>query len=381
MPENKPDNYLLHLFLFVITLITTTLAGAEWMSNSLFLWVENPLLLKDFWRGLHFSIPFLAILTAHEFGHYFTARFYKIKVSLPYYIPLWLTWLGIPSTIGTMGAFIRIKEQLRSNKQFFDVGIAGPLAGFVLALGVLWYGFTHLPPPEHIFMIHPEYAQYGLNYADYVYNDIEQDFRLGSNGIFWFFTNYVAPDPSLVPNSHEMMHYPYLFAGYLALFFTAINLIPIGQLDGGHILFGLIGHRNHSILSPVLFTIFVFYAGVSVVSPIYMDGPLADNSLVTNLLYLAFLYITFSRTAEGFSNRLTLALGVFTAQYITVLLFPAFEGNITWLLFAFIIGRFLGVYHPPAIHDVPLSTGRKILGWLSLLIFLVSFTPTPFIIE
>lgn len=380
MPENKPKQLFIHLILFVITLITTTLAGAEWITGNFFFGVPKPLQLNDFWRGMQFSIPFLAILTVHEFGHYFTARLYKIKVSLPYYIPLWLTWLGIPSTIGTMGAFIRIKEQMRSNKQFFDVGIAGPLAGFVLAIGVIWYGFTHLPPPEYIFTIHPEYAAHGLDYANYVYQDLPVNFRLGSNVIFWFFSNYVA-DPALVPNSYEMMHYPYLFAGYLALFFTAINLIPIGQLDGGHILFGLIGHRNHSRVSPVLFVIFVFYAGLGAITPIYMEGPLTDSSLFTNLLYLLFLYIAFSRTVSGFSNRLLLALSVFTLQYITILLFPEFNGNVTWLLFAFLIGRFLGVYHPPAMHDVPLSTGRKILGWLALLIFLCSFTPTPFIVD
>ena len=109
-----------------------------------------------------------------SFGHYITARIYRVKVTLPFYIPL---WLGIISTIGTMGAFIQIKQPLVSRKQFFDIGIAGPLAGFVVAIGVLWYGFTHLPSPEYVFEIHPEYKteypiefeKYGYNYAEYAY--------------------------------------------------------------------------------------------------------------------------------------------------------------------------------------------------------------------
>src|SRR5687767_2480614 len=127
----------LQIILFVLTFLTTTLAGVEWIfGRPLFFSFLNAQAFPFFtWgqlrQGLLFSIPFLTVLTCHEFGHYLTARYYRIRVSLPYYIPI---WFGPVSTIGTMGAFIRIRERIISKKAFFDVGIAGPLAGFVVAL-------------------------------------------------------------------------------------------------------------------------------------------------------------------------------------------------------------------------------------------------------
>ena len=102
---------------------------------------------------------------------------------------------------------------------------------------ILFYGFTHLPEPEYIFQIHPEYEQYGLRYADYVYENQQEsiiDITIGKNLLFLFFENFVA-DPARVPNPHEIMHYPFIFAGFLSLVFTFLNLLPIGQLDGGHV--------------------------------------------------------------------------------------------------------------------------------------------------
>src|SRR5690606_12811327 len=124
---------------------------------------DETLNLHEILKGLYFSGPFLGILTVHEFGHYIAAQLHRVKVTLPYYIPLWFGFIAMPS-IGTGGACIRIKEFVTSRNKYFDIGIAGPLAGFVVALGVLFYGFTHLPPPEHIFTIHPEYEQFGENY-------------------------------------------------------------------------------------------------------------------------------------------------------------------------------------------------------------------------
>ena len=133
---------LLQLGLFILTFITTTLAGAEWAyGRSVF---AKDYAWSDFVSGLEFSIPFLLILTVHEFGHYFVARYHKVKVTLPYYLPM----PPLPFSIGTMGALIRIKEKIYSKKQNFDIGIAGPLAGFATALIILFYAFTHLPEPE-----------------------------------------------------------------------------------------------------------------------------------------------------------------------------------------------------------------------------------------
>ena len=339
------------------------------------MYFDPALSLDEVLSGIQFSFPFLAILTVHEFGHYLTARYYQVKVTLPYYIPLWLGFIGIPYTFGTMGAFIRIKEPIKSRQEIFDIGIAGPLAGFVIALFVLYFGFTNLPPADFIYSIHPEYEQFGADYADHVYNE-KGSMYLGGNLTFWFFENYIAPDPSLVPNPYEIIHYPWLFAGFLALFFTAMNLLPIGQLDGGHALYGLFGLENHKRISTGMFIIFLFYAGLGLLTPF---DPLED--LIWYIpLYIGFLFITMLRMRITNRTRLTIALAIFTAQFITVLLFPMVRGYPGWLVWVFIIGRLLGIYHPPAIQDRPLTPGSKILGWLTLIVFVISFSPRPFVI-
>lgn len=377
-PPPPKDKYWLHLLLFVITLISTTLTGAEWTTGRSFIYGKELLGWSDFWQGLYFSVPFLGILTAHEFGHYFTARYYKIKASLPYYIPVWLGFL--PSiSIGTMGAFIRIRERLRTTQEIFDVGIAGPLAGFVVAIGLLWYGFTHLPPIDYIFQIHPEYKQWGFRYADYAYKDIPMGgaIGLGTNLIFEFFKNYVVEDPSLIPHANEMAHYPFLFAGYLALFFTALNLIPIGQLDGGHILYGLIGEKKHKIASLVLFVIFVFYAGIGT----FRMEEITTETVIYVLPYLGFLYLMFHRAFDTKLTAVVIALGIFVGQILFSAVFPSVNGYSGWLLFGFVLGNFLGIFHPPAEIEHPLDLKRKILGWISLLIFILCFSPEPFVIK
>jgi membrane-associated protease RseP (regulator of RpoE activity) len=371
--------YALHLGLFLITIISTTLAGAEWMTGNFFLFVEKPLGFNDFIKGFNYSFPFLLALTFHEFGHYFAAKYYSLKVSLPYYIPIWLSGL---SGFGTMGAFIKLLDKPTSRKEYFDIGIAGPLAGFVIALGVLWYGFTHLPPADYIFNIHPEYKKLGLNYAQTAYQKLEGQIYIGDNLIFWFFKNYIA-EPSLVPNSFEIMHYPYLLAGYLSLFFTALNLIPIGQLDGGHILYGLIGKRLHHIISPTLLVIFAFYAGLGIFKIDqfqYLHFSDYLEKLGPFLLYIFFLKISFSRILPDSHLDWILALGVAILQLISTQLFPFWIGYSGFLPFIFLLGRFLGVYHPDVELDEPLDFKRKFLGWLTLIIFILCFSPAPFVV-
>jgi membrane-associated protease RseP (regulator of RpoE activity) len=384
--------YGIHLLLFVITLITTTLAGAEWMFGRSFIptsWLtDDPELIKkivpmgwrEFWSGFQYSGPFLAILTVHEFGHYFTAKYNKVRVTLPYYIPLWLGSTGI----GTMGAFIRIQDAINSRRKYFDIGVAGPLAGFVLALIVLWYGFTHLPDPRFIFSIHPEYQKYGLDYGKYVYKNLPEGTAIsfGDNLLFWFFKTYVA-DPSRLPHAYEMVHYPYLLAGFLALFFTSLNLIPIGQLDGGHVLYALIGRDRFTQLAPVLFVGFAFYAGLGWFT-VQEFNVIKDEDFLAKLanlgLYAFFLSICFSRISE--TNKTTawlLALSVVVVQLGLSYVFPDLKGYPGFFAFIFILGRFLGVYHPETELQEPLDTKRKVLGWLALVIFVISFSPQPFI--
>ncbi len=376
--------YLLHGGLFLITLITTTMAGAEWMFGRLFIPIEGMKTLgwAEFVAGFQFSVPFLAILTVHEFGHYFTAKANQVRVTLPYYIPL---WIGIGQSIGTLGAFIRIQDYINSRRKYFDIGIAGPLAGFALALVVLWYGFTHLPPPEFIFTIHPEYQKWGLDYGLYAYQHLPEGgaVGLGDNLLFNFFKNHVA-DPARVPHPYEMIHYPYLLAGYLALFFTSLNLIPIGQLDGGHILYGLIGRKRFHWLSPILFVGFAFYAGLGVFKPTDFAVP-TDNAFFSELgsfgLYIGFLYLAFSRISENRMTSLLITLSVVAAQLVVSWVRPDMEGYSGFLAFTFVLGRFLGIYHPETELDEPLDLKRQVLGWIALIVFVLCFSPRPFLIS
>lgn len=422
------SRYWLHLLLFCLTLLTTTIAGAEWRFGKLFFvgpegfsWFGT-FTLQELAAGLYFSLPFLGVLTVHEFGHYFTARYYKTAVTLPYYIPL---WFGITSSIGTMGAFIRIKEQIFSRRQFFDIGIAGPLAGFVVALPLLYYAFTHLPAPEYIFSIHPEYERFGLAYADYVYTDTLGSFALGKNLLFLFFEQFVA-DPVLVPNQYEVIHYPFVFAGYLALFFTALNLLPIGQLDGGHILYGLIGYRRFNRISPLFFAAFILYAGLGVISPysnpvwgqelLFILAPFAYWAYL-NLLgnrnyalaatgimlllqygmasffpelegyvwlwpfYLLYLVFVLQPATPKLRYSLYLAGAVLALQVCISFLFPEANGYSGWLVFGLLLSRVMGIFHPSCPDERPLSPTRKALGILAFVIFILCFSPSPFIIE
>ena len=383
----QQPKYWLHILLFLITLATTTAAGAEWIYGRFFLGPQ-PLGWPEFWTGLNFSIPFLTVLTVHEFGHYFVAKANRVRVTLPYYIPLWLGF-GLGQSIGTMGAFIRIQEFITSRRKYFDIGIAGPLAGFVVALGLLWYGFTHLPPIDYIFTIHPEYKKYGLNYGRHVTEAVARGKAtgslsavvLGDNLLFWFFKTYVA-DPSRLPHPYEMVHYPYLLAGYLSLFFTSLNLIPIGQLDGGHVLYGLIGRRRFNALAPVLYTGFIFYAGLGLFK--ISDFATSDDAVFLDqfsklIFYGVVLFLMFSRVTEQWVTNLLLALSVMAVQFGVSFFFPQAEGYAGFLVFGFVLGRFLGVYHPDTEQDEPLDTRRILLGWLALLIFVLSFSPQPFI--
>lgn len=370
----KTKRIALHTGLFLATLLTTTLAGGEFQvgQGSFFGWLFggiNQLGWPEFIAGLYYSVPFLGILTAHEFGHYFAAKYYKLKVTLPYYIPFYFPMM---LQFGTFGAVISIKSAMRTRKEYFDVGIAGPLAGFVVALGVLFYGFTHLPDPEHIYTIHYDYKMYGLDYAQYVY-EYNQGIALGSNLLFEFFKHFVAPDPSLVPNPYEIIHYPFLISGFLACFFTALNLFPIGQLDGGHILFGLIGPKLHNIISPILFGTLIGFGGLGLFS-LYDD---LDYLIQWGPLYIFYLYFVFEKVHPDKVTVLIIALSIFLVQFLLASYVDA-TGYPGWLFFGFLLGRFLGVYHPPVPIDQPLSLGRKILGWIALLVFILCFSPMPF---
>ena len=369
----KPDpprwrRYALHLGLFLITLATTTLAGAEWMTGKVTFGAPG-LTAAEVQQGLWFSLPFLGVLAVHEFGHYFTARHNGVRATLPFFIPF---FTGFFNTIGTFGAVIRIKDRIFSRREFFDIGLAGPLAGFLVAVPVLIYGFTHLPPLDYLFQVHPDYRQYGADYAQYVYRG-GQGMAL-AQPLLYQGLEYLFADPTRLPHPNELMHYPVLMAGALALFFTALNLLPIGQLDGGHILYGLLGARRFNRLSAGLFVAFIFYAGLGLFS-LQSD---TQQWLYWGLPYFAYLFLVLRRVVPTPRRALFLSLGIWAAQLACTVAWPGILGNPGWLVFGLLLSRVMGIFHPAAPDETPLSTGRKVLGWLMLAIFVLCFTPSPF---
>jgi membrane-associated protease RseP (regulator of RpoE activity) len=362
---------LIQVALFITTFITTTFAGAEWVYGKSVLMEGYSW--ADFISGMSFSIPFLLILTVHEFGHYFTAIYHKVKTSLPYYIPV---PPAIMLSFGTLGALIRLRERVPSLKKNFDIGIAGPLAGFVVALVIIIYGFITLPPPEYVFQFHPEYETYGLAYADHVYKELESetlDVVVGGNLLFSMLQAIFA-DPARVPNPHELMHYPLLFAGFLSLVFTSLNLLPIGQLDGGHVLYGLVGFKRHRIIASVVYLLFMFYAGLGLT---FLEGNSQEEFYIGCALYVGFLYFCFKGLMLSRRDTIMYAVLMFALQYLLYLVFPHWQGSWGWLLFGFVIGRFVGIPHPPAEIEEPLDPARQALGWIALLILILSFSPDP----
>ncbi|MCC3155361.1 site-2 protease family protein [Hymenobacter sp. BT770] len=372
-PEPSPGRtYAVHILLFLITLVTTTLAGIQLTRGDIgFLPLDvfalrGAALRAEVERGLWFALPFLGVLTVHEFGHYFTARHNRVRASLPYYIPF-------PMGLGTFGAIIRIKDRIFSRREFFDIGLAGPLAGFVVAVPLLVYGFTQLPPLDYLFTIHPEYARYGADYARYVYPPGQEGITLAKPLLYRLLEAAFA-NPTRLPHPNELMHYPVLMAGALSLFFTALNLLPMGQLDGGHILYGLMGRRRFNQAALVLFIGFVFYAGLGLFT-LHSDW---QTWLYGGPVYALYLGLIFWRVLPKPHQGLLLAAGIWGAQLAFSVAQPGILGNPGWLIFGLLLGRFTGIYHPPAPDERRLSPGRKVLGWLMVVIFVLCFTPSPF---
>ncbi len=367
----KPKQYLVHFSLFILTLLTTTLAGGEWVyGKSIMTSGDSALTWEYFFKSMAFSIPFIGILLVHEMGHFFTSLYHKVRCTLPFFIPAWLGFIGAPS-IGTFGAIIQMRGLVNSRKKFFDIGIAGPLAGFVVALGVLIYGFTHLPEADYIYQVHPEYAD--PNFEGY--GEDVLDFELGKNLLFWGMGELLA-DPERLPEMSEVIHYPFLFAGYLALFFTALNLLPIGQLDGGHVIFGLFPKKN-ALISLVAFTLFLAYAGLGIISP---SQPLGEL-MIRIPLYVGFLYICYTKSDLSNPTKLALALSLAAGQYAFVFFRPDWEGYQGWLFFGFLLGRVMGLKHPEVTGTKPMDWKRKALGWIAILIFILCFSPQPFVFK
>jgi membrane-associated protease RseP (regulator of RpoE activity) len=214
-----------HVVLFVLTFVTTTLAGSFFYgSYATELGNARPDLstMSVLLHGMWYSGGVLAILGAHEFGHYFACRYYGVDASLPYFIPLWLP-LPVPMP-GTLGAVIRIRQPIASKRQFFDIGIAGPIAGFLVILPVLFIGMslsTVVTLPEDFV---------GFQFGEPLL------FRL----VATLFHGTIGEGQSL--NVH-----PAGWAAWFGLLATALNLCPVSQLDGGHISYAVFGRASSAI--------------------------------------------------------------------------------------------------------------------------------------
>ncbi|HUI82475.1 MAG TPA: site-2 protease family protein [Bryobacteraceae bacterium] len=236
------DRYWLHGLLFVLTMITTTVVGSalqyDFDRNLPFdiehsfeaysrAWLHPMVLLQ----GLPFSLTLATILLAHEFGHYLACVYYRVDASLPYFLPA-------PSLTGTFGAFIRVRSAIYSKRVLFDIGVAGPLAGFVFLLPALSVGLAFskvIPGIGHLGTIH-----------------------FGTPLLQLLLEKAVFPGAGAA----DIYLHPVARAAWIGIFATALNLLPIGQLDGGHILYAMAGdhHKRVSVLAiAALIPLGIFY--------------------------------------------------------------------------------------------------------------------------
>lgn len=315
--QPKPSNPWVNLILFLFTLVSMIFAGALYAYNG-----PDPQdarqfaaeLLRSLPKGVPFAISLLAILGAHEFAHYLAGRSHRTHVTLPYFIPFPF------SPFGTMGAFIQLKEPPKNKRVLLDIGIAGPLAGLVVAIPVLLYGLSlsELQPitissgqiftleGNSLLYLFAKFIMFGkLLPAPVSYGDL-------SPFLYWiryFFTSNPLPIGGM-----DVIIHPVAWAGWAGLLVTALNLIPAGQLDGGHVMYVLLGKRVR-MLWPIILLVLV---------------------------------------ALGF----------------------VWSGWWLWAALIFFLGR---IYAEPLDQITQLDPKRKAIAWLGILIFFLVFSPVPLV--
>lgn len=210
-PPVKKSNPYINLVLLIVTFFTTTIAGAFMKGEFVFSF-------GYFLSGLEFSLPLLFILGVHEMGHYLTSKHYSIPATLPYFIPA-------PSIIGTFGALIKIKAPISYRKALFDIGFSGPLAGFIVAVPILLIGLSRsqMVPAT-------AFAEQGIIFGDSILTYLAQLILFGD-----------------LPDNIAVMLSPMGFAAWIGLWVTSINLLPLSQLDGGHIAYSVFGEKWNKI--------------------------------------------------------------------------------------------------------------------------------------
>lgn len=330
--------------------------------------------------GVIFAACFLLFLGTHEFGHYFAAAWHRVRASLPWFIPMPLI------SIGTLGAVIRIKDPIDDTRRLFDIGIAGPIAGFVVSIVLLIVGFLTLPGPEHVFDYpgHDALKAHVLAFGQFPETPPAETsgetLFLGSTLLFSAMASFFDNVPPL----YEMYHYPVLFAGWLGLFFTALNLMPFGQLDGGHILYALVGQRKHRAIAYMLYALLSGLGGVGAVALIQfgIGGFDSQIQLLPWVIWAVGLHLLFRfamRPLPKWITPLWVVSLLVTAGIFYTLDRPEHALNYgMWLFWLFFIVFLIRLDHPPAAIEYQLGLGRRVLGWLSLAVFVLCISPLPF---
>jgi membrane-associated protease RseP (regulator of RpoE activity) len=275
----------LSLGLFLLTVLSTLIAGGLWAGSLPFVTFDplrNPVHLLD---GVPFAATLLGILGTHEFGHYFTARSYGASVSLPYFIPA-----PPPLPFGTLGAVIVMRSPARDRNSLFDIAVAGPLAGLAVAVPLLVLGLT--------------WSQVGPVPPDAL--------SFGDSLLMRFLTYLVF---GRIPEGMDVFIHPVAMAGWVGLFVTALNLFPVGQLDGGRIAYALFGARHRQV-----------------------------------------------------------SIGTF----LTLIALGAVFRSMNWVVFAGLVALLIGFHHAPPLDDVtPLSPRRYALGVGCLVLLVLLIPPVP----
>jgi membrane-associated protease RseP (regulator of RpoE activity) len=307
----RPERWLLHVALFTVTAVCALGAGATLASRYTppdgsgvlgvlmaclgffpdFLTKPAPILLS----GWSFALPLMGILLIHELGHYFAARRYAIDASPPYFLPI----PPVLSPIGSLGAFLKLRSPVVDRRQLLDVGAAGPLAGFIAVLGVLAWGYASSQPSP------PGYN----NAASFIYFGTHA-YPLGDSLLTAAFRDHFLPGVASVHLSLPA------FAGWAGALITGLNLLPLSQLDGGHVAYGLLGGRQKAL---------------------------------------------------GFAALLGL---VYLSQQWTPWL--------VWVVLTLVVGGWRWTHPSVMCPERPVPPGRALLGWICIVVFVITFVPVPF---
>jgi membrane-associated protease RseP (regulator of RpoE activity) len=296
----------LHVALFLATVATTLWAGFELSPLA----TRVPSVSNVVRGGLPFAASLVAILFSHEMGHYLVARWHGVLATLPYFIP-------VPFGAGTLGAVIRMRSAIPSRRATLDIAAAGPLAGFAVALPLLLWGLAH---SEVTAVAHAPAGDALASPFTLVRALWERRPLVSGGGGTQFFGDSLLTLAArfsvygeLAPGTDVLLH-PVAFAAWLGLLVTALNLVPVGQLDGGHVLYALLGRRGAHVGSRI-------------------------------------------------ASAALLAAGLFLSW--------------NWLVWWVLTRVFIGVRHPPALSEEPLDAPRQAVAILSLVLFALTFVPVP----